>query len=48
MHKDWIVHDWKKVVLSNETRINHLCFNGINWCWIRDKRTFQLMPANRM
>jgi hypothetical protein len=30
------------VVSSNETRINHLCSNGISWCWIRDKKNLPI------
>ena len=37
--KDWIVEDWKRVVLSDETKIN--CFNvdGRSWYWINDKES---------
>jgi hypothetical protein len=43
MHKDWIVHDWKKVIFSDETKINYLCFHGISWCFIHDKKN---IPTN--
>jgi hypothetical protein len=33
MHKDW-----KMVVFNEETKINRLHFEGISWCWIRDKK----------
>jgi hypothetical protein len=32
MHKDWTVRDWKRVVFSDETKINRLCSDGISWC----------------
>jgi hypothetical protein len=38
MHKDWIVCDWKRVVFSDETKINRLCSDKINWCWICNKK----------
>ena len=40
MHKDWTVRDWERVVFSDETKINYLCFDGISWCWICDKKNF--------
>ena len=30
-HKDWTVEDWKKVVWSDETKINHLGSDGCKW-----------------
>jgi hypothetical protein len=30
-HKDWTVEDWKRVVWSDETKINKLGSNGKNW-----------------
>ena len=32
-HKDWTVEDWKKVVWSDETKINHLGSDGCKWVW---------------
>src|SRR5215472_780472 len=32
-HKDWTVEDWKKVVWSDETKINHLGSDGRKWVW---------------
>ena len=34
-HKDWTVKDWKRVVLSDETKINHLGSDGHKWVWKR-------------
>jgi hypothetical protein len=47
MHKDWIVRDWKKVVFSDEARINCLCSDGISWCWICNKNNLPTMLSNR-
>jgi hypothetical protein len=30
MHKDWTISDWERVVFSDETKIDCLCFDGIN------------------
>ena len=38
MHKDWTIHDWERVVFSDEIRINCLCFDGVSWCCICDKK----------
>jgi transposase len=35
-HKDWTVEDWKRVVWSDETKINRFCSDGRSWCWVRD------------
>lgn len=32
-HKDWTVDDWRKVVWSDETKINRLGSDGREWCW---------------
>jgi transposase len=32
-HKDWTVEDWKKVVWSDETKINRLGSDGRKWAW---------------
>jgi hypothetical protein len=42
MHKDRTIHDWKRVIFSNETRINWLCCNGISWCWICNKKNLPI------
>ena len=28
--------DWKRVIWSDETKINRFCSDGRSWCWIRD------------
>ena len=32
-HKDWTVEDWKKIVWSDETKINRLGSDGHKWVW---------------
>ena len=34
-HKDWTVEDWKRVVWSDETKINCLGSDGHKWVWKR-------------
>jgi hypothetical protein len=36
IHKDWIVEDWKRVVFSDETKINRFNADGRSWCWVND------------
>lgn len=33
VHKDWTVEDWKRVVWSDETKINRLGSDGKKWAW---------------
>lgn len=32
-HKFWTVEDWKKVIFSDETKINRIASDGRKWCW---------------
>jgi hypothetical protein len=32
-HKDWTLEDWKKVVWSDETKINRVGSDGKKWVW---------------
>lgn len=41
IHKDWTVEDWKRVIWSDETKINRFCSDGREWCWIRDSEQIQ-------
>ena len=34
-HKDWTMGDQKRVVQSDETKINHLGSDGKKWAWKR-------------
>lgn len=35
-HRDWTVADWKKVIWSDESKINRICSDGIQYAWIDD------------
>jgi Transposase/DDE superfamily endonuclease len=35
-HKDWTVEDWKRVVWSDETKINRLGSDGRKWAWKKE------------
>jgi len=32
-HRNWTIEDWKRVVWSDETKINHLGSDGRKWVW---------------
>lgn len=32
-HQDWTVEDWKRVIWSDETKVNRLCSDGRKWIW---------------
>ena len=32
-HQYWTMEDWKRVVWSDETKINHLGSDGRKWVW---------------
>jgi transposase len=34
-HQYWTVEDWKRVIWSDETKINRFCSDGRSWCWVR-------------
>src|ERR1700761_8075776 len=36
-HKDWTLDDWKRVVWSDETKINHLGSDGCKWVWKKSR-----------
>jgi transposase len=40
-HKDWTVEDWKRVVFSDETKINRFGSDGKKWSWRRDIEPLQ-------
>ena len=34
-HQDWTEEDWKRVIWSDETKINRLGSDGLKWAWKR-------------
>lgn len=34
-HKDWTVDDWKRVIFSDETKVNRLGSDGRRWTWVQ-------------
>jgi transposase len=40
-HQNWTIDDWKRVIWSDETKINRFSSDGRSWCWIRDGETKQ-------
>lgn len=40
-HEDWTVDDWKRVIWTDETKINRFSSDGRQWCWIRSGETIQ-------
>jgi len=32
-YKEWTVEDWKRVIWSDETKINRFGSDGRKWCW---------------
>ena len=35
-HQDWTIHDWYRVIFSDETKIIRYQFDGHAQCWVRD------------
>lgn len=33
IHENWTVDDWKQVVWTDETKINHMGSDGRDWVW---------------
>lgn len=40
-HKDWTVEDWKRVIFSDETKINRFGSDGQRWTWARAGESLQ-------
>jgi hypothetical protein len=36
-YQNWTVNDWKKVLWSDETKINRYMSDGINYCWVNEE-----------
>jgi hypothetical protein len=41
-HQHWTPDDWKRVIWSDESKINRFCSDGRSWCWIRDGESEQV------
>jgi len=39
--KDWTVEGWKKVIWSDETKINRFCSDGRSWYWAHEGTSLQ-------
>ena len=35
-HQDWTVEDWKKVVFTDEIKLNRVKAKGREWVWVRE------------
>lgn len=35
-YKNWTVDDWRRVIFSDETKINLINSDGMSWCWLRE------------
>ena len=40
-HKHWTIEDWRRVIFSDETKINRFGSDGCRWAWIRDGESLQ-------
>lgn len=40
-HQNWTVEDWKRVVWSDETKINRFMSDGRSWYWAREGTSLQ-------
>ena len=38
-HRDWTKADWKRVIFTDEAKINRFDSDGRKWAWIRDKES---------
>lgn len=34
-YQNWTITEGKRVIWSDETKINRICSDGMFWCWIR-------------
>jgi len=39
-HQDWVLHDWRQVIFSDETKINRYWSDGKKWNWSRGKDSY--------
>ena len=47
-HKYWTVDDWKKIIWSDETKINRSSSDGCNWIWKFNNTNLQPHQVNQV
>jgi hypothetical protein len=45
-HRYWTIDDWKRMVWSDETKVNRFNSDGRTWAWVRDGQTLQPRHIN--
>lgn len=40
-YKDYTIEDWKRVIWSDETKVNRFCSDGRCWAWVRSGNQLQ-------
>ena len=40
-HENWTSEDWKRVIWSDETKVNRLNSDGIKYAWVQDKKNLE-------
>ena len=47
-YKDWTVHDWQRVIYSDETKINRFGSDGKQWTWVQEGAALQDHNVNQV
>ncbi|KAG1168040.1 hypothetical protein G6F71_009292 [Rhizopus microsporus] len=47
-YKDWTVHDWQRVIHSDETKINRFGSDGKQWTWVQEGAALQDHNINQV
>ena len=47
-YKDWTVHDWQRVIYSDETKINRFGSDGKQWTWVQEGAALQDHDVNQV
>jgi transposase len=47
-YKDWTVHDWQRVIYSDETKINRFGSDGKQWTWVQEGTALQDHNVNQV
>ena len=45
VYKDWTIEDWKKIIWSDKTKINHLGSDGKRWVWKKSGESLNDRPV---